>query len=258
MSFGTRIAQSAEQDRQRALRQAQAQEEEQEQSPQQTQQAPAPASAPVRSASRPANSRPGGGFRPGGFNRPLSRDRDEARVSGPNVSLAVEDGVGTVQVIRRLLEVSAVRKWPHNRVSRLEALAHEDPDAAWSEVSSHWEQLCEERRKAVSDRDSGQISFRIVSDGVAKESNPTGPRASSMALLHGLDMVRLSVDRSPFSPETVARVAQLQRELRQKAISQPSPSQQGETPQPPTQSSPQDDNSSSSPPSGGRFVRNMR
>lgn len=250
MSFGTRLAKSAEQDRQRALRQAQSHEE--SPSGQETS-SPSPAAAPNR-----VNSRPGGGFRPGGGNKPITRDRDEARIAGPNISVAVEDGVGTVQVIRRLLEVSAVRDWPHSKVARIEALAHEDPASAWSQVSADWEQLCEDRRRSVASRDSGQISFRIVSSGVARESQPTGPRASSMALLHGLDMVRLPVERSPFTPETVANVAAWQRKLRQEAVAVASSLRQDDETREQPQPSSQDENSNSPTPSAGRFVRNMR
>lgn len=238
MAFGLNKARSAEQDRQRAMLRFQAQEEASEagstaQAPSASALAqaapagrPAPSQAPVSSTreARPQRAygaaRPGGGFRPGAPNRPISREQEQAPQS-PNVSVAVEDGVSSIQVIRRVLELGAVRKWAHSRVSRLELAAHEDPASVWYEISNDWERLCEERRKAAIHRDDEQICFRIVSGDVARESRPSGPRAANMALLHGLDLVRLSVDRSPFSPEVVAEVAAQQRKLRQEAAQAP-------------------------------------
>lgn len=238
MAFGLNRVQSAEQDRQRALRQAQAQEDDSTSTDasasvssarasstpvDSTARTPAPARTSAPSGNTGGSFRPGaraGSFRPGSQNtRATTRGEDEAAHApqGPNVSLAVEDGISSVQVIRRLLEVAAVRQWPQTQVSRLEALAHDDASAAWMKISNAWEELCDERRAKALHRDDAQIVFTIISDGVARESSPTGPRAKHMALLHGLSMVRLPVERSPFGSDVIASVAAEQRRLRQAA-----------------------------------------
>lgn len=224
MAFGVNRAKSAEQDRQRALSRIQAQEEVSDQTDQP--QAPA-ASRPTGSFRPGTQNRPAGNaparptrrFSPGGNTRPMSREQDEARYT-PSMPKAVEDGVSSVQVVRRLLEIAAVRRWPQDRVARLELMAHEDSALAWAEISGEWERLCEDRRKAAAGRNGEQISFRIISGGVARESRPTGPRARNMTLLHGMDLIRVPVDRSPFSAEIVAEVAAQQRKMRQEAAAQ--------------------------------------
>jgi hypothetical protein len=207
MAFGVNRAHNAEADRLRALQRQQATEVPDE----------GGSASPAPSAPRA----PARGFRPGGQgSRPAPREeREEESLHRQPAVLPVEDGVSSVQVIRRLLEVAAVARWPQDRVAKIEALAHEDPDRAWSQVSADWEKLCARRRASVGARDGGQVVFRIVSaDGEVRESRPTGPRANTMSLLHGLELLRQPLDRAPFSAEVMANVHAEQRRLRSEAL----------------------------------------
>lgn len=219
MAYGKHIAARAEADR---LRQMSAEKVENEEGATSEAASAAPAPAPQRPTAgfRPGGQR-SGGFRPG---RATSRDQVQGAQESQKPAfggLAIEDGIPTVQVVRRLLELSAVERWLQTRVDHLERLAHEDPGAVWEQISDAWEALSERRRTAALPRDTAQITFRIIqADGQVRPSAPTGPRAQTMALLHGLDLVRLPADRAPFPAEVLAEVQAEQRRLRQAAHGQ--------------------------------------
>lgn len=226
MAYGKHIAARAEADRLRQLSAEKIESEEDASTvPAAASQAPAAVAA---SAQRPSTGfRPSGqssgGFRPG---RATSRDQvqnsQESQSQKPTFGgLAIEDGIPTVQVVRRLLELAAVERWPQTRVDHLERLAHDEPGAVWEQISDAWEALSERRRVAALPRDTAQITFRIIqADGQVRPSTPTGPRAKTMALLHGLDLVRLPANRAPFPAEVLAEVQAEQRRLRQAAQAQ--------------------------------------
>lgn len=214
MAYGQKLAARAEAERQRLI------STDKSETPEDGSEA---SSSPAPAAAQP----PRQGFRPTGFrpNRGVSQDQVQSQATRPAFGgLPVEDGIPAVQVVRRLLEVAAIERWPQSRVDNIERLAHEDPSAAWEQVSPAWEELSSRRRVAAGPRDSAQVSFRIVGqDGQARVSTPTGARAAAMTLLHGLDLVRLPPAHAPFSPAIVAGVQAEQRRLRQAAAQQPAP-----------------------------------
>lgn len=216
MAYGQKLAARAEAERQRLIS---TDKSETPEDGTEASSSPAPAAVP---ATVPA---PRQGFRPTGFrpNRGVSQDQVQGQAARPAFGgLPVEDGIPAVQVVRRLLEIAAIERWPQSRVDNIERLAHEDPAAAWEQVSPAWEELSSRRRVAAGPRDSAQVSFRIVGqDGQARPSTPTGARAAAMTLLHGLDLVRLPTTHAPFSPAIVAGVQAEQRRLRQAAAQQP-------------------------------------
>ena len=259
MAYGKHIAARAEADRLRRLDKEAPENDETERS---TASSVPAAPSEVRAESQ---TRHPGGFRPSGFRPTRTPNQDPpSNTSQPSsyAMLAVEDGIPTVQVVRRLLELAAIEKWSHARVEALERQAHEDPSDVWSQISDAWEALLKRRRAAAIPRDSEQVVFHIVEpNGQRRVSTPTGARAKSMALLQGLDMVRMPVNRSPFSVEQVSMVMHEQRKLRQEAmkssegVTTPAPSST-----PPTQALSQ----STSSPTGqeaaatGRWVRQVR
>lgn len=230
MAYGKHIAARAEADRLRQLSAEKTEsEEEASTGPAAASPAQAAPAAPAQSAA-PAQ-RPSTGFRPsgprsGGFRPGRATSRDQVQNSQESQKptfggLAIEDGIPTIQVVRRLLELAAVERWPQTRVDHLERLAHDEPGAVWEQISDAWEALSERRRVAALPRDTAQITFRIIqADGQVRPSTPTGPRAKTMALLHGLDLVRLPADRAPFPAEVLAEVQAEQRRLRQAAQAQ--------------------------------------
>lgn len=126
----------------------------------------------------------------------------------------------STNIIRALLEVAAINKWDAKKTEKLERLSIIDPELAWTNIENEWKKIQEKKRNAIFHQDALiNPSFTLINeDGAKKTILIPEQRYDTFSLINGLELIKTTLNKSPFSEKQFKKAQEEQNKLKENRI----------------------------------------